>query len=330
MSQPAQFARVESFGLVASKQAKTKKNKSTVEGVCGEAARIEGFTSHIEAPEPADVVFGINPMDLYKQIQSRFKAQNLERKEAGKKTRQKDSLLMSAGVFSYPGQLDDDFFAWQADCIDYLKKEYGDKFKSAVVHATDESHPHLHFFLCDFKTLAVDGGLDPAKTDQRKQRVLKDGTNIGQQAAYKAFQDRFQAAVGVKYGHARKIGSRDRIHAPPRVVRQILSDIKANQEEKNRLEEFEGTLLQRKALLKEKALSLVSLEERFSEGLGKLTVFFASQEAQYKKLVAEGSVVQASFLKKRMDSLRAEFSASPEIATTLEKKRIKPSWFVPH
>lgn len=328
MSQAAQFARVESFGLVASKQAKTKKKKTTVEGACGEAQRIEGFTEHIDDPEPADVVYGMDPMDLYEQIKSRFKAQNKELKKAGKKARQKDSLLMSAGVFSYPGDYDEGFLAWQADCLTYLKKEYGEKLKSVVVHL-DESNPHLHFFLCDFDTLTVDRGLDPAKTDQRKQRVLKDGTHIGQIQAYKAFQDRFQDAVGVKYGHARKIGSRDRIHAPPKVVRAILADIAANKVEALELEKLRGKILTKQEALTEAGLSLLSLEKRFSEGLEKLTNFFKAEEARYTKFVEQGDLIQAERTRTRIERLREEFSSSPEIATTLEKRATKPAWFSP-
>lgn len=328
MSQKSQFARIESFGLVVSKQAKTKKNKTTILGACAEAARIEGFTAHVENVEPADVVFGINPMALYKEIESRFESQNLQNKADGGRARKKDSLLMSAGVFSYPGEVDDDFFAWQADCIEYLKKEYGDRFKSAVVHL-DESNPHLHFFLCDFKNLVVDQGLDPAKTDQRKQRVLKDGSAIGQKEALEAFQDRFNAGVGVKYGHARKIGSRDRIHGAPKWVRSLLNEIKAIEAEKLKLDEINAKTHDKAELLREKARSVLLLEKRFSAGLEKLTEFFEQQELKRKALATAGKVGEAMAVRKAMDALRTDFSSNPAIAETLQNRTQKPAWFKP-
>lgn len=328
MSQAAQFARIESFGLVASKQAKTKKNKTTILGSCAEAARVEGFTGHVENVEPADVVFGINPMALYSQIKTRFETQNIERKASGGRARQKDSLLMSAGVFSYPGPIDDDFYAWQADCITYLKNEYGDKFKSAVVHL-DESHPHLHFFLCDFKTLTVDQGLDPAKTDQRKQRVVKDGSHIGQREALQAFQDRFQAGVGVHYGHARKIGSRDRIHGAPKWVRSLLAEIKEIQEQKAQLEEKKDKLKERAEALKEKARSVLSLEKRFSDGLDKVTSFFEAQDLKERALMQAGKVGEAQAVRRSIEGIRNEFLNNPAIAETLAQRTQKPAWYRP-
>lgn len=329
MSNPAQFARIESFGLVASKQAKTKKNKTTILGACGEAARIEGFTGHVENVEPADVVFGINPMDLYKLIKARFEAQNTERKKAGGKARQKDSLLMSSGVFSYPGEICDDFYSWQAACIEYLKEEYGDRFKSAVIHL-DESNPHLHFFLCDLKSLRVDEGLDPAKTDQRKQRVVKDGSHIGQREALKAFQDSFHAAVGEKYGHARKIGSRDRIHGAPKWVRSLLDEIKTIPAQKLKLIETREKLKERKEELEDKARSILSLEKRFSEGLEKVNDFFEAQELKEKAHRTAGRVGEAQVLRASIESIRAEFLSNPAIAETLARRTRKPAWFRSH
>lgn len=326
MSQSAQFARVESFGLVVSKQAKTKKNKTTILGVCGEGARIEGFTGHVENVEPADVVFGMNPMDLYAQIKTNFEAQKLSSKKSGGRARKKDSLLMTAGVFSYPGEVDEDFYAWQADCINYLKQEYGDHFQSAVVHL-DESNPHLHFYLCDLKNLVVDRGLDPAKTDQRKQRVLKDGTAIGQREALQAFQDRFNAGVGVKYGHARKIGSRDRIHGAPKWVRNLLSEVKEIEAQALKQQEIRAKNRDQSQLLKEKARDVLLLEKRFSAGLEKLTEFFEQQELKRKALATAGKIGEAMAVKKAMEALRVEFSSNPAIAETLQNRTQKPAWF---
>ena len=336
-----QFARVESFGLNASKQAKTKKNKTTILGVCAEAARIEGYTGHVSNVEPADVIYGINPMDLYHQIEANFNSQNIIRKEKGGKSRQKDSLLMTAGVFSYPSEvIDDEFYRWQADCIEYLKKEYGDKFKSAVMHM-DESHPHLHFFLCDLKTLRVDGGLDPAKTDQHKSRMLKDGSAIGQKQALEAFQNRFHESVGGRYGHARKNGSRARLHGAPAWIRSLLggmaainaekvhlSDEKLRlEDEKLRQAETRARTQEQAKFLREKSRDVLELEKRFTAGLLKLTQYFDEQEAKQKALITAGKIGEAQAVRKAFEALRQEFSSDPAIASTLEKRTQKPSWF---
>ena len=312
--------------MIASKQAKTKKNKTTILGVCAEAARIEGFTDHVEKVEPADVVHGINPMELYKQIASGFETQNVKNKAEGGRARKKDSLLLTAGVFSYPGGVDEDFYSWQVDCIDYLKKEYGKNFKSAVVHI-DEANPHIHFFLCDMKELRVDGGLDPAKTDQRKQRVLKDGSAIGQREALKAFQDRFHDAVGVKYAHARKIGSRDRIHGPPRWVRSILAEMKEVEIQKAKLQETKNKNREEAQFLRDKSKEVVLLEKRFLSGLERIEEFFEDQDLKRKTLIRAGKIGEAEAVCKSIHDLRNDLLSNAAIAATIEKRIKKPAWF---
>lgn len=315
----SQFARIESYGLVVSKQAKTKKNKTTIKGVCGEAIRMEGFTEHIDDVGPADIIYGISPMELFSKIELQFHAKNKALKTDGLRVRQKDALLMSAGVFSYPGTADDDFLAWQTDCVEYLKSEYGDRFISAVIHL-DEAYPHIHFFLCDFRTLTVDNGLDPAKTDQRKSRVVKDGSAIGQEKALEAFQDRFYNAVGVRYGHVRKIGARARIHGSPKWVKSILKEMKLNTAEKEHLLAMKGVISDEAVKLKATELRLLEMETSFSAGIKRLDAFLAEQVLKYEALVTAGQIEAAKLILKSIEATTKEFDFNPAIRQALLSK----------
>jgi Plasmid recombination enzyme len=266
-TKPAQFIHQESYSLKASKvRAKGKysgkEQKTSVNGVCGEVDRLEGFHDHVENSKTPEVLYGCTGMQLFSNIEKSWKKQEEENKKEGKPSRRKDVSVMCSGVLSYPNkEIDDDFFEWQADCCNYLKEKYGDKLKTVIFHE-DEENPHLHYLLCDLKTLSVIG-LDPAKTEQKKLRdwqetwfkanggyyesELKNGKKqkkkpplppdeLGiktQSDALKALQDDFYNNVGIKHGHERKIGARDRIHGPPAIVRAVLKEMRELQEQKD-------------------------------------------------------------------------------------------------
>lgn len=325
-----QFAHTESFSL--NKNPKSK--KTDVAGVCGEVTRSPGFCDHVDEVEKPDLIYGINPLELQTKITVRFKQLKKESKGSGVAGPRKDRLVLTAGIFSYPGtETDETFYEWQADCVDYLKKEYGDNLKSVVAHY-DESHPHLHFLLCDLKTLRVDGGLDPAKTAQHEFRQLKKEVTVSQFDALKAFQDRFHAQVGVKYGHERKIGSRDRIRGSPKAVRAILAQIKVLDLEKQVLKletekiEIEKLQLNEKAqLLKDRAMSVLNLEKRFSDGLIALDAEFEKWNSRAIKAQKAGDDARAEQAQKMIIQMRKDVNDSPFLVAGIEKQKIKPAWF---
>lgn len=296
MGPVAQFAHIESFGLTQTKSKgrggfANKASKTTVKGACGEASRIEPFTAHLNQPIDKDLLYGIEPWDLQKLIYATAKKQETEADKVGQRKPRKDRLVLTAGVFSYPHkQPDDRFYEWQADCVSYLKEKYGDNLKSVVAHY-DESHPHLHFFLCNTKTLSIIG-LDPAKTAQHAFRTLKDTTAPKQIDALKMWQDDFHKAVSVKYGHERKIGTRARIHGTPKAVRKILDDIEAQhllltQRElvMKELEQKNNNIIERTALAKFKVDDLGIGNEKESKKLADKKQELKLMEEQLKKML---------------------------------------------
>ena len=326
----SQFAHIESFSI----KKNPKSKKTDVAGVCGEVTRAPGFCDHVDEVEKADLIFGMSPLDLKNKINVRFEELREESKGSGVAGPRKDRLVLTAGVFSYPGdETDETFYEWQADCVDYLKKEYGDNLKSVVAHY-DESHPHLHFLLCDLKNLRVDGGLDPAKTAQHEFRQLKKTNTLSQKDALKAFQDNFFNAVGGKYGHQRKIGSRDRLRGSPKAVRAILAEMRLLEQEKQ-AQKLEIEKIQRQKIelnekaqyLRERARSVVLLEKRFSGGLDALDREFEKWSLREKEAQKMGDLVKAEQAKKMIIQMRADVIASPDLMAGYKNRTPKPAWF---
>jgi hypothetical protein len=312
----SQFAHIESFSIKKNPKAK----KTDVAGVCGEVTRAPGFCDHVDEVQKPDLLFGMDPMALKNKINSRFEELNQESKNSGGRALRKDQLVLTAGVFSYPGtECDEKFFEWQTDCVNYLKSEYGQNLKSVVAHY-DEGHPHLHFLLCDFKKLRVDGGLDPAKTAQHEHRQLKKTDTLSQKDALKAFQDRFYDQVGAKYGHERKLGSRERLRGSPKAVRAILAEMKEIEDQKLQLKE-------KAQLLREKASSVLLLEKRFSGGLDAIDQEFQKWSLREKEAQKAGDLAKAEQAKNMMIQMRKDVMASPHLVAGFQNRTPKPAWF---
>lgn len=326
----SQFAHIESFSL--KKNAKSK--KTDVAGVCGEVTRSPGFCDHVDEVQKPDLLFGMDPLELHKKINKRFAELREESKGSGVAGPRKDRLVLTAGVFSYPGtECDEDFFEWQADCLNYLKREYGQNLKSVVAHY-DEGHPHLHFLLCDLKNLRVDGGLDPAKTAQHEFRQLKKPGTLTQKDALRAFQDRFFKEVGAKYGHARKIGSRERLRGSPKAVRAILAEMKAIEAQKaiikaesEKVEAQKTQLTEKAKFLREKASSVLLLEKRFSGGLDAIDQEFKKWSLREKEAQKAGDLAKAEQAQKMLIQMRKDVMASPHLVAGFNNRTPKPAWF---
>jgi hypothetical protein len=333
----SQFAHIESFSI----KKNPKSKKTDVAGVCGEVTRQPGFCEHVDEVQKPDLLYGMDPLALQAKINIRFDELREESKGSGVAGPRKDRLVLTAGVFSYPGtECDEKYFEWQADCVKYLKSEYGQNLKSVVAHY-DEGHPHLHFLLCDLKTLRVDGGLDPAKTAQHEHRQLKKTNTTSQKDALKTFQDRFYDQVGEKYGHERKLGSRERLRGSPKAVRAILAEMKAIEAEKASLEtqklnieaekaKAEAQKIQLKETnqrLKEKATAVLLLEKRFSGGLDAIDQEFQKWSLREKEAQRVGDFAKAEQAQKMMFQMREDVMASPHLVAGFQKRTPKPAWF---
>ncbi len=273
--QQAQFTSINSYALKTTTS--RPKNppadwtpKTTVEGVCGEGMHMEGFDQHLTKPVDVDLVFGMHPMDLYTDIKARFK----EIKKSGVRIKA-DQSVMCSGIVSYPAtEVDDNFFMWLDDSMNFLKEKYGDKLKSIVVHY-DESHLHAHYFLADMKTLSVNE-LDPTRiarvSEENKKKAAgknEEGKWIyapkmqAQKDALKEWLDDYHEKVSSKYGHERDIGARKgRIYGTTRQVKQKLEIIK----EKKELETWEMSLRRNEEELKQKRDKLMNFANQLLEG----------------------------------------------------------------
>lgn len=317
--QDAQFARIESYALAQTTSRPKNppanwKAKTTVEGACGEAERLDTHIGHLK-DRPGyeadfDVVYGMTPMALYGKIKNRA----AEMKENGERFKS-DQCVMSGGVFSYPGkEIDENFFAWLDDCMEYLKKKYPDNFQSAVVHY-DESNPHLHFYLVDFKTLSVNE-FDPARIARRKEENKKmemgkdeKGEYIykpkmsAQKEALKEWLDDFCESVSKKYNHAREIGARKaRLYGTPR---QVARELDILEREKTIAEKEEALIAQRdKILILAKDLAARSVEMKKKSNL--LDTLLEQMEEEVERLHKARDAKGAFALNKQIGAIRQQ------------------------
>lgn len=122
----------------------------------------------------------------------------------GRKLR-KDALCLVAGVVSMPDDTTPE--AWEtfrADAVGHLQQKYGDRLQTVIEH-TDESHPHLHFYVVPrlgehFETIHQ-GKL--AAAESKRAGGLKGAQNQAYKSAMRQYQDEFFETVGIKNGLAR-------------------------------------------------------------------------------------------------------------------------------
>ena len=202
-----QYFHADSFSLEAGKG---KAGGNTVDKITGEADRVEGNCPHVENPIKPKILYGC----------SFSKAGEMAREWAesavdgrGHKYR-KDGLCFVAGVISAPKDLED-WNAFKADAITWLKQKYGKTLKSVIEH-TDEPFRHIHFGVVAnrgerFETIH-DGyraklKADPNRGKRDRSSVEKtEGRRIGNIAyitAMRGVQDSFAENVGVYHALAR-------------------------------------------------------------------------------------------------------------------------------
>jgi len=311
-----QFGHVESYGVKTSRARgrganANKQAKTNVRGACGEASRISGFCGHVDESEKPTLMFGLDPWALQEKIAELANEQEAEAIANGERKPRGDRLVLTAGVFSYPLDVEADdptLKSWLTDCLDYLQTEYGENLKSVVLHL-DEANPHIHFFLCDFKTLRVDGGLDPAKTAQHRSRVLKDPTAPRQVEALKAWQDSFYKAVGIKYQHARTLEARKRVHGKPKAVREALALL----EQAKQLREEIARIENRERAVKETYKKVQDYSKAKAEKLQEL-----HQQVQSQKIEIEQQAREIARFITETEKIRDEFAKNGKTAQANE------------
>ena len=128
------------FGHVEAYARKPQKGGWSVHDIASEAERVPAHCKHVLMAKEPIRVFGCSP----KEAVVLAEAWGAQAKDGlGRKLRS-DAPVMLAGILSYPkdGQ---EWSAFKAQALIWLRKTYGSALKSVVVHQ-DESHPHLHFY----------------------------------------------------------------------------------------------------------------------------------------------------------------------------------------
>ncbi|MDX7764569.1 plasmid recombination protein [Aeromonas caviae] len=195
------------FGHVEAYARKPQKGGWNVHDIASEAERVPAHCKHVLMAKEPIRVFGCSP----KEAVVLAEAWGAQAKDGlGRKLRS-DAPVLLAGILSYPkdGQ---EWSAFKAQALIWLRKTYGSALKSVVVHQ-DESHPHLHFYAVpefgqDFNTL------HPGRAAAAKAKRNGDQKALQQRAhneAMRAWQDRLYLELGRDFGLARIGPKRQRL-----------------------------------------------------------------------------------------------------------------------
>jgi hypothetical protein len=107
-------------------------------------------------------------------------------------------------VISLPNEMSDQWPAFRAASVEWLRRQYGPRLRSVVEH-TDEAHPHLHFYAVPLEGERFEV-LHPGRL-AAAAKALAGAKKGAQNAAYKSammdWQDSFASVVAADYGLAR-------------------------------------------------------------------------------------------------------------------------------
>lgn len=146
MAKKGQFARAHAYST------------NTLSAVLSEADREEGFTAHIAAVKPP--VWRLGSKQAVDSAIERYMGEPAPvRLKGGKvayRKRRKDHRCLTAGVLTWPDPTADftannpllkiKFQGWLDKTQRWLDEKYGENLVAVCLH-TDESHPHIHFFV---------------------------------------------------------------------------------------------------------------------------------------------------------------------------------------
>ena len=193
------FFHVELYG----RQSGAGTTKTTSGAVISEAMREDGFTSHIDSPEPPDLLYGVTPAAAYAESLLRLEG---EKDASGRKIKCTATILL-AGVASYPKPIEamlttddwEEYDKWVNLNLAFLKEQWGDDLKSVLQH-TDETYPHIHFYVIAEKP-QLTRNLHPGKVAEI--RAPAGGGKAAFKKAMSELQDKYYEKVSFFCGHLR-------------------------------------------------------------------------------------------------------------------------------
>jgi hypothetical protein len=207
-----QFMHIETYAKEISGLASNRGKKNTVDKVINEALRVEGFCSHIAAPQPAIRIHGHPVEELQNRLNALLatKGQSVISQNGDMKIRavRKDAHVLLGAIYSYPVEKKDvdrgkmnQFFH---DCIDFHKNQFG-TVDSALLH-TDETYYHIHVYTLSANAKRLHPG--HAVNEQRKK---DKSVTLTYRKAMSVIQDRFYDSVASQHGMARLGPKRQRL-----------------------------------------------------------------------------------------------------------------------
>lgn len=218
-----QFIHVESYSRTQPKKGKT--GGHSVSSVVNEAIREPNSIPHVDDPKPPVYIYG-KPLESLEETCEAWAASMTDAK--GRKLR-KDALCLAAGVVSMPDDTTTE--AWESfrsDAVEHLKKKYGDRLQTVIEH-TDESHPHLHFYvvprLGERFEMIHQGKM--AAAESKREGGLKGAQNQAYKASMREYQDEFFESVGIKNGLTRIGPARRRLTREEWKLEQVQAEAAA-------------------------------------------------------------------------------------------------------
>lgn len=295
----AQFIHIETY---SDKKQARKKNKNgneildrdsdfretTTTGVLGEALRVERYCSHVDNPEPPQLLYGVDIHGveaLVADYRANFKLIDSKGK---KRSLRKDACALLAGTISLKREDIDDWEDYKKASIDYLIKKYGHKLKSVIEH-TDEKPLHIHFFVvADHDEVLNDlhegkkAVSDIRKQNRKSEKEDKKTQKLAYNKAMIEFQDDFYISVAKKFGFSRT-GEKPRTRIPEtslykKAEAERLAQLEMIEEKKKEVEILNNTLINKNLLI----------EEAKNEGIKKgidLSINKFSKENYFNKFV---------------------------------------------
>lgn len=198
-----------------------------VGGILDEATRVEGACPHVAQPKPPKWLLGSRE-DVEKALQAHMDAPAPVKLKDGRvvtRRRRHDHRCLVAGTISHPATMkmarsdprgSEIIRDWAVDSTRWLQRQYGSRLVGVLLH-TDESHPHLHFFIAGDAQRLHPGMRAELENDRRltdnDERIRRH------KAGLKRWLDDYQAQVGDKNHLVRGLGSRPAWRLKDRTLR---------------------------------------------------------------------------------------------------------------
>jgi len=259
--------------------------------VIGEGLRSGEYHLHVETPKPPIPVFG-DPggfQQLHDNHVAKRKTCAKKNGRVSERSIRADRHTLFTIVASYPvstGAVEaspdemERFKRWVDLTVDWVREQYGDQLKAAFVH-TDETYPHLHFWLLPDDPSADATLLHPGKVAKREaeDRLKSEGTppreavkagNRALKSAMREWIDGYHRVVGAPLGMRRDGPKRRRLSRGQYQAEQAMLDHHRNlEEDRVRLEgqvvvlaEAVTTMTAQQRELETKAAAFVDRAER--------------------------------------------------------------------